>query len=338
MIAHRFCDKSKWLPNAYNQGFTFVDVAAKEDNNYTLIEMLSRKYQHSSKNIWMERISTKRIFVNGKLAFPGLIIKENDTIEWERPSWEEESVPAWWDILYDNGDILIINKPSGLPVTPGGGFMKHTLLELMRAKSYERKETLIPKPIHRLGRFTSGIIICAREKETRARLSSLIRNSSKENSQFLRVYRARTKPNEILVLNQSIMIKEPICQIKHKILGKVWSTINSENESSLSKLKQLSAITKIKVLEKSSEGDLVEVIIFTGRPHQIRIHLAYIGTPLRGDKLYLGSGRVSENNRPGEGGYFLHAHKIINLPISGCEKSFEAPLPKELKRIKNFET
>ena len=71
---------------------------------------------------------------NKKNASSTLKLKKGDLLSWTRPPWEERSIPSKWDIIFDNQDILIINKPAGLPTTPGGGFIKHTLTELLKKK------------------------------------------------------------------------------------------------------------------------------------------------------------------------------------------------------------
>ena len=80
---------------------------------------------------------------------------------------------------------MIINKPSGLPVLAGGGFLKHTLIEFLNSKRYKDQNGLTAKPIHRLGRFTSGLLICARKKESRAQISYHFREHSKSSNECI---------------------------------------------------------------------------------------------------------------------------------------------------------
>ena len=92
-------------------------------------------------------------------------------------------------------------------------------------------------------------------------------------------------------------------------------------------------MTIYKVIERRKNSDLLEIIIKSGRPHQIRIHLASIGTPLIGDPLYQLDSVISQSSTPGEGGYLLHAHKLENIYIDHNNYNFEADLPDQLKVI-----
>ena len=99
--------------------------------------------------------------------------------------------------------------------------------------------------------------------------------------------------------------------------------------------RKLSAFSRFKLIEQRSDSNLLEVEIITGRPHQIRIHLAAFGNPLIGDPLYKVNGEISNIARPGQGGYCLHSYKIDDLPIYGNLQSFQALPPKELRLSSN---
>ena len=325
---------SDWLPKRLNDGWTYVDHISNDFHGLKLIQYLSIKYSHSSSEEWKERIILGQVKINDLATHQNRRVYKKDKISWARNAWEEPSVPYKWRIIFDNDDLLVINKPSGLPVIPGGGFLKHTLSELLKSSSNLSNGSSYPKPIHRLGRFTSGVLVCARTKETRAKISAIFRNELQINSNFNRVYRGLSQKNPKLSYKKNCYIKYPIVQQKHSNLGFVWThskNLLQEKSSNNNQYKSLKAISEVKLLEERNNADLLEIKIRTGRPHQIRIHLASIGSPLIGDPLYKANGNITENSRPGEGGFLLHSHRLENLILNETNYSFEADLPEELQ-------
>ena len=106
--------------------------------------------------------------------------------------------------------------------------------------------------------------------------------------------------------------------------------LNTEKNLALNARKGLNAQSIVKVLERKASTDLVEVRIVTGRPHQIRIHMSILGSPLVGDRLYKSQGDICQSISPGEGGYSLHAHRFLNINLGSHTYSFEANLPSNL--------
>ncbi len=322
------------LPKEFNQGYTYLDCVDISNHGSSLLDFLSKRYKHSSQEIWRNRIYKEEIRVNNLIQSKNKTVYHKDLISWTREPWEEMSTPGSWETIFDNGDLVVINKPAGLPVMPGGNFLSHTLSELMKYKSRLANETNYPKPVHRLGRFTSGILLCARTKNTRSILSNLIRFKNKSFGNPQRFYRALSHTNNNLMPGKIISINSPICKHFHSKLGYLWAWEDKKaHQEILNKEKAgqcLKAISHIKLLEKRKDEDLLEILIFSGRPHQIRIHLASIGTPLIGDPLYLVNKNISQSALPGEGGYKLHAHRIDNLLINEKLHSFKANLPCDL--------
>jgi 23S rRNA pseudouridine1911/1915/1917 synthase len=234
-------------------------------------------------------------------------------------------VPVLPGPLFDDGDLVVFNKPSGLPVLPAGGFLQHTVLgQLARVARGAR-------PVHRLGRFTSGLLVCARSRQARAWLSAQLRDSTAaaagSGSGPQKVYRALLSPplpgSALLQLavGQALPLDTPIGRQPHGRLGSLWCAAAPGDGAALP------ARSLLTLLEPRADGWLVQVAIATGRPHQIRIHVAAAGAPLLGDPLYGPGGVARAEALPGDGGYQLHAHRLSLSPPDGQGFSLEAPLP-----------
>ncbi len=334
MATRNATETSELIPANKNNGWTYRQVLTKKDDGKSLLEILSSSYKHSSWLEWSERLKQGQLRLNNSTIKMNKNLTMGDLVTWERPPWIEDAVPARWETLFDNNDILIINKPAGLPVVPGGGFLKHTLTELLSLQFQSADKTSIPRPVHRLGRFTSGLLVCARQKDSRAKLSALFRDRSSGKSTLQKIYRALAEINPILELKVPIEVNIPISKYPHPLVGTVWNAADSqpnEIKDSSTIYSKLEAYSTIKLLERCKEADLLEVNIRTGRPHQIRIHLAAIGSALIGDTLYKKYGKISPCSTPGKGGYLLHAHKLKNIPIGNDFLCFEAKPPEKLK-------
>ncbi|MFM7169362.1 MAG: pseudouridine synthase, partial [Cyanobium sp.] len=164
-----------WLPAGLNQGWCYRDRL--EVAWPSAASFYAARYPHSSLEEWQARIATGEIHRNGNPLGADADLQVGDRLVWHRPPWREEAVPAAWRVVQDDGDLLVIDKPAGLPVLPAGGWLEHTVLRLL-----ERRHRLdpagIPRPVHRLGRFTSGLLVCARRPQSRRWLSARLREST----------------------------------------------------------------------------------------------------------------------------------------------------------------
>ena len=228
-------------------------------------------------------------------------------------------------IVFDDGDLLVLNKPSGLPVLPAGGFLEHTLLTQLQAWAP------LARPVHRLGRFTSGLLVCARRPATRSWLSAQLRESTSAAADSAappacrKLYRALTQPlPSAWAIGEARVISAAIGRLPHPLLGQIWCAADPGDAAALPSRSELTLV------ERRSDSCLVDLAIATGRPHQIRIHTAAIGAPLLGDPLYRAGGSADPAVLPGEGGYQLHAHRL-NLQFQNGEPlQLQAPLPVSL--------
>ncbi|MCP9930912.1 RNA pseudouridine synthase [Cyanobium sp. AMD-g] len=311
-----------WLPSEPNAGWTYRDRIPTSAAGLGVVAFYAGRYSHSSRADWGQRLAAGEISRNGETLRAEVSLAGGDRLLWRRPPWAEPAVPARWDVIHDDGDLLVIDKPSGLPVLPAGGFLEHTVLRLLeRQTAAGPAGAPPPRPVHRLGRFTSGLLVCARRPATRAWLSQRLRESSAagegEAPSCRKLYRALLTPGGLaLELGVPLPITTPIGRGAHPLLGWIWCASPDG----------LAASSQLTLLRRHPDGDLVQVAIATGRPHQIRIHCAAIGAPLLGDPLYLPGGSARVAVLPGEGGYRLQAHRLSLTGPDGAALAWEAPL------------
>ena len=259
---------------------------------------------------WQDRIAAGRLVVDGELASISQVLRRGQVVVWHRPAWDEPEAPLAFGILHEDAELLAVAKPAGLPTLPGAGFLAHTLLGLVRAHDPQAS------PVHRLGRFTSGIVLFARTRRARAELS--------------RQWAARTVHKRYRALaagepaEDELRIDVPIGPVPHAVLGAVHAASPSGKPAS----------TRVTVVARRPAAFVCDVEIETGRPHQVRIHLAAAGHPLVGDPLYGAGGAPMAGTRalPGDPGYRLHAAELTFLhPGSGTRLTLACAPPSDLR-------
>ncbi len=324
-----------WLPPAFNGGWTYRDRIDAGAGGMAVSAFYTGRYRHSGQAEWRRRLGTGEIERNGqRLTADGELVA-GDRLAWHRPPWREEAVPELPLPLFDDGDLLVIDKPAGLPVLPAGGWLEHTVLRLLERRHQGDPEGL-PRPVHRLGRFTSGLLVCARRPASRAFLSWQLREStgaaaagpgvadrtgSAVHQGCRKLYRALLVPGVLaLAPGQSLEITTAIGRRDHPQLGQIWCAAAGTEPG------DLAARSTLTLLERQPEADLVQVAIASGRPHQIRIHCAALGAPLLGDPLYRPGGLALATARPGDGGYRLQAWRLELQRPGGSRLVLEAPL------------
>jgi 23S rRNA pseudouridine1911/1915/1917 synthase len=279
-----------------NNGYQYREEIGGKAVGLNILTYMAGRYPRVSEEEWLDRITSGRVLLNGIPAEPEAILYAGSTLIWVRPPWEEPEVPLSFAILYRDAHMLGVAKPEGLPTLPGGGqFMDNTLLALVRRHFPEAN------PLHRLGRGTSGVLLFARTPEAHSRVSQAWRRG-----EVLKVYRtlALGSPAE-----DGFDINVPIGAIPHPILKTIHAASADGRPSH----------SRVRVLERREGCSLLEVLITTGRPHQIRIHLAAAGHPLVGDPLYGAGGVPIENSQalPGDLGYHLHSSLLgFSHPVS----------------------
>jgi 23S rRNA pseudouridine1911/1915/1917 synthase len=300
-----------------NQGWIYREQVAEAWAGQMILAYYTQQYPHSGQAEWRERITSGQILLEGDQADPETLLRPGQWLTYHRPPWEEPEVPLSFTVLYEDLDLLVVAKPAGLPVLPAGGFLEHTLLWQLQQR-YPRET---PLPIHRLGRGTSGLMLLARSSLARANLSQQMRNHCIRKN-----YRALVASGD---LPDHFTITQAIGKIPHPALGYVYGATTEG----------LSAYSECSVLRRTPDTTLLDVTILTGRPHQIRIHLATVGFPLIGDPLY-GIGGIPKFHPtpetkklavPGDCGYHLHAYRLdFTHPQTDQPLSLVCPAPAEL--------
>lgn len=295
-----------------NAGYAYRDQVGTAQAGRTVLGYLAERYTHSSIGRWQERLSRGELSLDGQAVRDDVRLRAGQVLVWQRPPWREPAVPLCWALLHRDADLLAVAKPQGLPTAPAGGFLAHTLLARVR--------TVFPEatPAHRLGRGTSGLVLFGRTRESRAELARAWRGG-----EVRKLYRARVVG---VPAADTFVIDTPIGPVAHPLLGTV------EAASPLGRASR----SRVRVLSRDGDSALVEVEIETGRPHQIRIHLAAAGHPLQGDPLYAAGGLPRDDTPralPGALGYALHAHRLeLRHPATGLLLRLECRPPSGLRR------
>ncbi len=295
-----------------NRGYAYTTIISSRYHGQTLLSHLASLYPHSTRQAWQQKLNNGEVTLNGVAANGGESVVSGQLLIWHRPPWIEPEAPLHFEVLFDDPHLLAVNKPSGLPTLPGGGFMENTLLRLVQ------KRTPNANPVHRLGRATTGIVLFAK---TALAASHLFANWNTPKVQ--KIYRALAQN---IAEHDTYEILTPIGLVPHPLIGQVWAANPSGKPS-----KSLAKVISRGASETTNAGTTTfEVSLYSGRPHQIRIHLASIGHPLVGDPLYGAGGRPFEDlpGLPGDGGYFLHAQFLkFKHPATGEQINLEAALP-----------
>lgn len=291
-------------------------IVNDSDINKRIDSYIAGKDQEISRVAVKRLIEQGKILVNGKQVKVSYKVQLGDTITQEAEDIKEIELKAQkipLEILYEDNDIIVVNKPKGMVVHPAVGNLEGTLVNAIMAICKESLSgiggEIRPGIVHRLDKDTSGVIIIAKNDKSHIDLSNQIKQHEVEKVYWALV-RGVVKENEAT-------ISMPIGR-STKDRKKMAVTKNGKE-----------AVTHFKVLKRYSNCTLLEVKIETGRTHQIRVHLAQIGYPVIGDTIY-----SSGKNKWGIVGQCLHAKSLkFRHPTTHEELCIQAELPDYFKNV-----
>ena len=253
-----------------NRGYNYPDLISPPDEGLAVAAFYALRYPHSTEAEWRQRIAAGQVLLNGLPASPDDVLTRGDPLVYHRPPWEEPDAPTDFATLFEDDDVLVLAKPSGLPVLPGGFFLENTLLHLVR----ERYGAAC-SPLHRLGRGTSGAILFTRNRPAARSLATAM-----FERRILKVYLALASGTG---MPDAFTVDAPIGPVPHTLPP----TVNAYRAGRPSVDKPCPG--RPPVSRQRSES-LLEVTIPTGRPHQIRIHLSLRGVSARRRSALPGGG------------------------------------------------
>ena len=287
-----------------------------EEEGIRIDRYLAKQKPELSRSMIQKLIEDQAILVNQKPVRTSYQIRKQDQITIQIPEVKESNMKAQEipiDIIYEDQDILVVNKPKGMVVHPANGNPDGTLVNAIMAKCKDGLSgiggKLRPGIVHRLDKDTSGLLIVAKNDQAHIKMSEQIKNR-----EVKKIYIALVKG---IVKENEATIQMPIGRSQQ---DRKKMAVRKDGKE---------AVTHFKVLKRYLHNTLLELKIDTGRTHQIRVHMAQIGHPVVGDMVY-----SKGKNEFGVEGQMLHAKRLEFMhPITGKKMILEAPLPKYFEEI-----
>lgn len=295
------------------------DIIVKPDTIRERIDVFLSRETGLSRSQVDKLIRGGNVKLNNGPAKPGYRIRKDDRITVNVPPAKEivagpEDIPL--DIVYEDNDIIVINKLPGIVVHPAAGNMRGTLVNalLHHCKDLSGIGGCIrPGVVHRLDKDTSGLIVFAKNDGAYADLSKQFKDRGVKKT-YLALVQGRMK-------DDSGSIDAPIG--RHPINRKKMAVIKSDA------LKKRSALTYYRVIKRYRGYTLVELELKTGRTHQIRVHLSHIGHPVAGDRIY-----SKKKDDSGASRQLLHASRLsFNHPATGKYMEFKSNIPGDMEKV-----
>ena len=293
------------------------NIVNEEENSKRLDVYIASNDKDMTRASAQRQIEQGNVVVNGKVITKvsyKIAKGDNITVEEQEPveiELKAQDIPV--DIIYEDKDIIVVNKPKGMVVHPANGNPDGTLVNAIMAICKDSLSgiggEIRPGIVHRLDKDTSGLLIVAKNDIAHVNMSEQIKRHEVKKT-YIALVRGVVKENEAT-------IDMPI------------GRSNSDRKKMAVTKTGKNAVTHIKVLKRYDKYTLLEINIETGRTHQIRVHLAHIGYPVIGDYIY-----SNGKNEFGIVGQCLHAKSLeFKHPITGKDMKLEAPLPEYFEKV-----
>lgn len=284
---------------------------AKEDAGRKVEHFLKRR-GYSSRNIAVIKRMPKSILVNGIHYYMRDTLAEGDIlkvcIKEETSSQKIPPIPVPLDIVYEDEDIIVLNKPAGMPIHPSMNNYTNSLANGLAWYYESQGRPFIFRCCNRLDRDTSGLTVVAKHLVSAGILSAMARRQLIRR-EYLAIAKGKVTPTEGT-------ITAPLARKPGTIIERTVDFTHGEE-----------AITHYRLIDYQNGHSLILLRLETGRTHQIRIHMKYLGFPLIGDYLYNPDTALITRQA-------LHSHKLsFPHPVSGRELSFTAPLPEDMQSV-----
>lgn len=286
-------------------------ISANEHNLSVKTFLKQRGY--SAQNLIELKKIPESIQVNGCPVFTTHTLREGDSLRIHIAEPEASPnivpVPLPLDVVYEDEDILVVNKPAGMPIHPSQNNYDNSLANAVAYYYADQNIPFVFRCVNRLDKDTSGLTVIAKHIVSAGILSAMI--ASKKEAGFGREYRAIVRGN---IEPARGTINVPIRRKDDSVIERIADPHKGDP-----------AVTHYQTLETKNGYSLISLVLETGRTHQIRVHMKYLGFPLIGDYLY--NPDTSRMTRQA-----LHAYKLdFEHPITGQPMSFTAPLPEDMR-------
>ncbi len=286
-----------------------------EEAEQQLISSFLKAQGYSSQNLVELKKMPESVLVNGTWTYMNQRLHAGDVltihIKEEASSEKIPPVELPLEIIYEDEDFIVINKPAGMPIHPSMNNYENSLGNALAYYFLQQNKPFIFRCINRLDRDTSGLTIIAKHMVSAGMLSTMI--AQKGNGSITREYLAIVRGN---VLPPEGTITAPIARKPDSILERQVDFVQGEH-----------AVTHYRVIDNKNGHSLLSLLLETGRTHQIRVHMKYLGYPLVGDYLY--NPDMEHITRQA-----LHAYRLRFLhPITKKLMDFTAPLPDDMKNV-----